>query len=99
TGLVAVHLACESLLLRQSDVAMAAAVKISLPQKTGYLYQDGMIFSPDGRCRPFDAGARGTVSGQGVGVVVLKPLVDALRDRDQIYAVIRGSAINNDGGQ
>ncbi|HYO53118.1 type I polyketide synthase, partial [Archangium sp.] len=97
TGLVSVHMACQSLLLRQSDIALAGAVRISLPQRTGYLYQDGMIFSPDGHCRAFDASARGTVSGNGVGVVVLKPLADALRDGDHVYAVIKGSAINNDG--
>ncbi|MFY0567872.1 MupA/Atu3671 family FMN-dependent luciferase-like monooxygenase [Archangium lansingense] len=99
TGLVAVHMACQSLLLRQSDIAMAGAVRLSIPQRTGYLYQDGMIFSPDGHCRAFDARARGTVSGNGVGVVVLKPLADALRDGDHVYAVIKGSAINNDGRQ
>jgi len=99
TGLVAVHMACQSLLLRQSDIALAGAVRLSLPQRTGYLYQDGMIFSPDGHCRAFDSRARGTVSGNGVGVVVLKPLADALRDGDHVYAVIKGSAINNDGHQ
>jgi natural product biosynthesis luciferase-like monooxygenase protein/amino acid adenylation domain-containing protein/non-ribosomal peptide synthase protein (TIGR01720 family) len=99
TGLVAVHMACQSLLLRQSDIALAGAVRVSLPQRTGYLYQEGMIFSPDGHCRAFDARARGTVSGNGVGVVVLKPLADALRDGDHVYAVIKGSAINNDGHQ
>ncbi|WP_309890874.1 non-ribosomal peptide synthetase/type I polyketide synthase [Archangium sp.] len=97
TGLVSVHMACQSLLMRQSDIALAGAVRVSLPQRTGYLYQDGMIFSPDGHCRAFDARARGTVSGNGVGVVVLKPLADALRDGDHVYAVIKGSAINNDG--
>ncbi|MFP2913204.1 type I polyketide synthase, partial [Pyxidicoccus sp. 3LFB2] len=98
TGLVAVHMACQSLLLRQSDVALAGAVRLSLPQRTGYLFQDGMILSPDGRCRAFDARAAGTVPGNGVAVVVLKPLEEALRDGDHVYAVIRGSAINNDGG-
>jgi natural product biosynthesis luciferase-like monooxygenase protein/amino acid adenylation domain-containing protein/non-ribosomal peptide synthase protein (TIGR01720 family) len=97
TGLVSVHMACQSLLMRQSDIALAGAVRVSLPQRTGYLYQDGMIFSPDGHCRAFDARAQGTVSGNGVGVVVLKPLADALRDGDHVYAVIKGSAINNDG--
>ncbi|QRN93140.1 amino acid adenylation domain-containing protein [Archangium violaceum] len=97
TGLVSVHMACQSLLMRQSDIALAGAVRVSLPQRTGYLYQEGMIFSPDGHCRAFDARARGTVSGNGVGVVVLKPLADALRDGDHVYAVIKGSAINNDG--
>jgi natural product biosynthesis luciferase-like monooxygenase protein/amino acid adenylation domain-containing protein/non-ribosomal peptide synthase protein (TIGR01720 family) len=99
TGLVSVHMACQSLLMRQSDIALAGAVRLSLPQRTGYLYQEGMIFSPDGHCRAFDSRAQGTVSGNGVGVVVLKPLEDALRDGDHIYAVIKGSAINNDGHQ
>ncbi|MGH9363388.1 MAG: type I polyketide synthase, partial [Thermoanaerobaculia bacterium] len=96
TGLVVVHLACQSLLLRQADIALAAAVKIASPQRTGYLHQEGMIFSSDGHCRPFDAAASGTVAGNGVGVVVLKPLADALRDGDQVYAVVLGSALNND---
>ncbi|HEX8536011.1 MAG TPA: beta-ketoacyl synthase N-terminal-like domain-containing protein, partial [Cystobacter sp.] len=96
TGLVAVHLACQSLRTRQSDLALAGAVKISLPQRTGYLFQEGMILSPDGHCRAFDASARGTVLGNGLGVVVLKRLADAVRDGDSIYAVIKGSALNND---
>ncbi|MCU0685155.1 MAG: type I polyketide synthase, partial [Polyangiaceae bacterium] len=99
TGLAVVHLACQSLLLRQSDVAIAGAVRVSLPQRTGYLYQEGMILSPDGHCRAFDRRARGTVLGQGAAAVVLKLLEDARRDGDPIYAVIRGSALNNDGRQ
>ncbi|WP_164013945.1 non-ribosomal peptide synthetase/type I polyketide synthase [Pyxidicoccus trucidator] len=98
TGLVAVHMACQSLLLRQSDMAIAGAARLSLPQRSGYLFQDGMILSPDGHCRAFDAKAAGTVPGNGVTAVVLKPLEDALRDGDHVYAVIRGSALNNDGG-
>ncbi|GEN09771.1 non-ribosomal peptide synthase domain TIGR01720/amino acid adenylation domain-containing protein/natural product biosynthesis luciferase-like monooxygenase domain-containing protein [Myxococcus fulvus] len=98
TGLVAVHMACQSLLLRQSDIALAGAVRVSLPQRTGYLFQEGMILSPDGHCRAFDAKAAGTVPGNGAAAVVLKPLEDALRDGDHVYAVIRGSALNNDGG-
>ncbi|QRN99308.1 amino acid adenylation domain-containing protein [Archangium violaceum] len=97
TGLVAIHLACQSLLLRQSDMALAGATKVPVPHRTGYLYQEGMIHSPDGHCRAFDARAQGTVSGSGVGVVVLKRLADAVRDGDHVYAVIKGSAINNDG--
>ncbi|MBU8897157.1 amino acid adenylation domain-containing protein, partial [Corallococcus sp. M34] len=96
TGLVAVHLACQSLRTRQSDVGLAGAVKVSLPQRTGYLFQEGMILSPDGHCRAFDARARGTVLGNGLGVVVLKRLADAVRDGDTVYAVIKGSALNND---
>ncbi|MCY1033947.1 non-ribosomal peptide synthase/polyketide synthase [Corallococcus sp. BB11-1] len=96
TGLVTVHLACQSLRARQSDLALAGAVKVSLPQRTGYLFQEGMILSPDGHCRAFDAKARGTVLGSGLGVVVLKRLADAVRDGDRVYAVIKGSALNND---
>jgi len=97
SSLVAVHLACQSLLNCESSIALAGGVSIYLPQKAGYLYQEGMILSPDGHCRVFDAEANGTVFGRGVGVVVLKPLLEALQDRDTIYAVIKGSAINNDG--
>ena len=99
TGLVTVHMACQSLLLGQSDIALAGAVRLSMPQRTGYVCQEGMIFSPDGHCRAFDQSARGTVGGNGAAVVVLKRLGDALRDGDQIYAVIKGSAVNNDGDE
>ena len=97
TSLVAIHLACQSLLSGQCDMALAGGVSIQIPQKTGYLYQEGMVSSPDGHCRTFDHRARGTVAGNGVGLVVLKTLSDALRDGDYIHAVIKGSAINNDG--
>jgi acyl transferase domain-containing protein len=97
TSLVAVHLACLSLLGGECDLALAGSAHITIPQATGYLHQQGMIFSPDGRCRPFDARAQGTVVGDGVGVVVLKRLADAVRDGDLINAVIKGTAINNDG--
>jgi acyl transferase domain-containing protein/acyl carrier protein len=97
TSLVAVHLACDALLTGQCDMALAGGVSISFPQRAGYLYQPGMILSPDGHCRAFDAHAAGTVGGEGVGVVVLKRLADALTDGDHVRAVIRGSAINNDG--
>jgi acyl transferase domain-containing protein len=97
TSLVAVHLACLSLLCCQCDLALAGGVSINLPHKSGYLYQEGGIVSPDGHCRAFDADAQGTVSGSGVGIVVLKRLSDALADGDSIQAVIKGSAINNDG--
>ncbi|AEI67137.1 hybrid non-ribosomal peptide synthetase/type I polyketide synthase [Corallococcus macrosporus] len=99
TGLVAIHMACQSLLTRQSDIALAGAVRIASPQRTGYLHQDGLIFSPDGHCRAFDHRAGGTVAGNGAGVVVLKLLSDALRDGDHVHAVIKGSAVNNDGQQ
>jgi acyl transferase domain-containing protein len=99
TSLVAVHLGCQSLLNYQSDIVLAGAVTVAVPQKTGYVYQEGGIASPDGHCRPFDAAAQGTVGGSGIGIVVLKRLEDALADRDTIYAVIKGSAINNDGAE
>ncbi|MDJ1179178.1 condensation domain-containing protein [Roseofilum sp. BLCC_M91] len=97
TSLVAVHLACQSLLSGECDMALAGGVSIQVPQEVGYTYQEGMIFSPDGHCRPFDANAQGTVFGNGVGVVLLKPLSQAIADGDCIQAVIKGSAINNDG--
>lgn len=97
TSLVAVHLASQGLLSGECDVALAGGVTIRIPHKTGYLYYEGGIDSPDGRCRAFDASARGIVRGSGVGVVVLKRLADALADGDHICAVIKGSAINNDG--
>ncbi|MBB5062611.1 type I polyketide synthase [Granulicella mallensis] len=97
TSLIAVHLACQSLLLRETDMVLAGGVSIHLPLVNGYLFETGSILSPDGHCRPFDADAQGTVSGDGAGVVVLKRLEDALEDGDHIYAVIRGSAANNDG--
>jgi amino acid adenylation domain-containing protein/non-ribosomal peptide synthase protein (TIGR01720 family) len=96
TSLVAVHLACRSLLDRECDVALAGGVKIAVPQ-TGYVYQTGSILSPDGHCRAFDAQAGGTVGGSGAGIVVLRRLRDALLARDPIAAIIRGSAVNNDG--
>ncbi|GET38795.1 non-ribosomal peptide synthetase/type I polyketide synthase [Microseira wollei] len=97
TSLVAVHLGCQSLLNGECDMAIAGGVSIHLPQKTGYLYQEGLILSPDGHCRAFDAKAKGTVGGNGVGIVVLKRLADAIADGDYIHAVIKGSSINNDG--
>ena len=97
TALVAVHTACQSLLSGECTMALAGGVAVRLPQRTGYVYQEGAVFSPDGHCRAFDAQARGTVFGNGAGIVVLKRLADAIADGDDIYAVIKGSAINNDG--
>ncbi|MFC1827860.1 type I polyketide synthase, partial [Thermodesulfobacteriota bacterium] len=97
SSLVAVHQACQSLLTYQCDMALAGGVCIRFPQGHGYMYQDGMIWSPDGHCRSFDAQAQGTLFGHGVGIVVLKRLSEALQDGDMILAVIKGSAINNDG--
>jgi acyl transferase domain-containing protein len=97
TSLVAVCLACQSLLARQCDMALAGGAGISIPQRRGYYYLPGSILSPDGHCRTFDASAQGTVLGSGVGVVLLKRLADALVDSDTIRAVIPGYALNNDG--
>jgi acyl transferase domain-containing protein len=97
TSLVAVHFACLGLLRGDCDMALAGAVHIACPPKQGYLFQEGLIFSPDGHCRAFDAKARGTIIGSGVGIVVLKRLQEAIADGDWIYAVIKGSAVNNDG--
>ncbi|MEU2437498.1 beta-ketoacyl synthase N-terminal-like domain-containing protein [Streptomyces rubradiris] len=97
TGLVAVHQACQALLGHECDVALAGAAALHLPQVGGHLHQEGSILSADGRCRAFDADASGTVNSGGVGVVVLKRLTDALENGDRIVAVIRGSAVNNDG--
>ena len=98
TSLVAVHLACQSLLNGECSMALAGGVSIRTRQKSGYIYQAEGINSPDGHCRAFDAQAQGTVGGNGAGIVVLKRLKDALADGDSIYAVIKGTAINNDGG-
>jgi acyl transferase domain-containing protein/thioesterase domain-containing protein/acyl carrier protein len=97
TSLVSVCLACQSLLSGECDIVLAGGVSINLPQKTGYLYQEGGILSSDGHCRAFDSKAQGTAFSSAVGIVVLKRLEDALSDKDSIHAVIKGSAINNDG--
>ncbi|WP_447980425.1 SDR family NAD(P)-dependent oxidoreductase [Candidatus Nitrospira bockiana] len=97
SSLVAVHLACQGLLSGECDMALAGGVSVNVPQKVGYLYQEGAIASPDGHCRAFDVKAQGTVGGSGLGIVVLKRLEDALADGDHVLAVIKGSAINNDG--
>ncbi|HVK93232.1 MAG TPA: amino acid adenylation domain-containing protein, partial [Noviherbaspirillum sp.] len=97
TSLVAVHLACQSILNGECEMALAGGVSISTLRKQGYFYTEGGITSPDGHCRAFDAQAEGTVFGDGLGIVVLKSLANARADGDTIHAVIRGSAINNDG--
>lgn len=96
TSLVAIHIACQSLLNGECDISLAGGVAVRVPQKVGYLSQEGFA-SPDGHCRSFDAKARGSIFGSGVGVVVLKRLTDAIADGDAIQAIIKGSAINNDG--
>ncbi|GGK48900.1 hypothetical protein GCM10011322_39930 [Salinarimonas ramus] len=97
TALVAVHLACQSLLLGETDMALAGASSLRLPRRAGYRYEPDGIESPDGHCRPFDANAAGTVFGDGVAMLALRRLDDALASGDRIHAVIRGSAVNNDG--
>ncbi|MGX6606776.1 SDR family NAD(P)-dependent oxidoreductase [Micromonosporaceae bacterium Da 78-11] len=97
TSMVAVHLACQSLLTYECDIAVAGGAYVPLPQPTGYVYEQGGITSSDGKVRSFDAAANGTVMGSGVGAVSLKRMSDALTDGDIIHAVILGSAVNNDG--
>ncbi|PNG24708.1 type I polyketide synthase, partial [Methylocella silvestris] len=97
TSLVAIAEACKSLLLYESDMALAGGVSITFPQKRGYLALEGAMVSPTGHVRSFDAKADGTVFGSGAGVVLLKRIEDAIADGDTIYAVIRGTALNNDG--
>jgi amino acid adenylation domain-containing protein/non-ribosomal peptide synthase protein (TIGR01720 family) len=97
TSLVAVHMATQGLLSGECSIALAGGVTLRVPHKTGYRYQEGSILAPDGHCRAFDAGAQGTVASNGIGMVVLKRLEDALAERDHIYAVIKGSSVNNDG--
>ncbi|MCG8419700.1 MAG: SDR family NAD(P)-dependent oxidoreductase [Proteobacteria bacterium] len=97
TSLVATHVACQSLLNGECDMALAGGVTIEMPHRRGYMYEEGEILSPDGHCRAFDSQSKGTVFGSGTGVVVLRRLEDAVADGDYIRAVIRGSAVNNDG--
>ncbi|MCP4216458.1 MAG: amino acid adenylation domain-containing protein, partial [bacterium] len=97
TSLAALGTACRELLGGACDMALAGGVSVTLHDEAGYFYQEGAILSPDGHCRAFDAEAAGTVGGNGVGVVLLKPLESALRDRDPVLAVIKGFAVNNDG--
>src|SRR5438128_4644700 len=97
TSLVAVHLACQAIFAGECDMALAGAATVRVPQRVGYTSVKGGILSPDGHCRAFDADAQGTIFGSGVGAVLLKDLAAAVADGNHIYAVIRGSAINNDG--
>lgn len=99
TSLVAVHLACQSLLNQECDMALAGGVTIEIPHGRGYVYREGEILSRDGHCRAFDASSSGTVFGSGLGIVALRRLDDAVEDGDSIHAVILGSAINNDGAR
>ncbi len=97
TSSVATHLACQSLLSEECDMALAGGVTIDLPHNRGYLYKENEILSPDGHCRAFDHRSKGTIFGSGTGVIVLRRLEDAIEDGDHIHAVIIGSAVNNDG--
>lgn len=99
SSLVAVHVACQSLLNHECDMALAGGVTIDLPHGRDYNYQGGEFFSHDGHCRAFDAKSSGTVSGSGLGIVTLRRFDDAVRTGDPIRAVIRGTAINNDGAR
>lgn len=97
TSLVAIHFACQSLITGQCDMALSGGIFIKSPRGEGYIFEEGSIDSPTGHCHPFDKKANGTIFGEGVGIVVLKRLEDAIRDRDTIIAVIKATAINNDG--
>jgi acyl transferase domain-containing protein/acyl-CoA synthetase (AMP-forming)/AMP-acid ligase II/acyl carrier protein len=97
TTLVAIHMAAQAVLNGECDMALAGGVSVKVPQEAGYLFLEDMIVSPDGHCRAFDARAEGTVFGNGAGMVLLKRLDEAIQDGDHIFAVIKGSAINNDG--
>lgn len=99
TSLVAVHQACQAIRAGDCDIALAGGAAITVPQRTGYAWEEGMFRAPDGHCRAFDADAGGTVFSNGVGLVLLKPLERAIADGDTIWAVIRGSAVNNDGSR
>lgn len=99
TSLVAAHLACQHLLSGECDMALAGGVTIEIPHGRGYHYEEGEVLSPDGHCHAFDHRSAGTIFGSGSGVVVLRRLQDAIDDGDRIYAVIKGTAVNNDGSQ
>ncbi|GGA37433.1 hypothetical protein GCM10007416_07930 [Kroppenstedtia guangzhouensis] len=99
TSLVAIHTAAQALLNGHCDLALAGGITLALPDKAGYIYQEGMLFSADGHCKPFDEKANGMLFGDGVGIVVLKRLEDAIADGDTIHGVMKGSAINNDGNR
>ena len=98
TGLVTVHMACQSLLSGETDLFLTGGASVQSPEHAGHLYQPGMIVTPDGHVRSFDAQARGTIFGSGVGAILLKRLDDAVRDGDHIFAVVKGTAVNNDAG-
>ena len=97
SSLVALHLACQSVLNGECDMALAGGASLRIPHRVGYWHEPGSMVSPTGHCRPFDVRSDGTIFSSGVAAVVLKPLAAAVDDGDRIHAVIRGSAVNNDG--
>ena len=97
SSMVALHYACQSVLTGESQIALVGGVSLSVPQDVGYLYKEGGILSRDGHCRPFDDQASGTVKGNGCGVIAIKSLEEALKDKDPIYSIIKSTAVNNDG--
>ncbi len=99
TGLSSIHVACRALLTGECKMALAGSVAVYLPLVSGYMHKEGTLASPDGKCKSFDAEANGTVPGDGAGVVILKLMEDAIEDGDNIYAIIKGSAVNNDGSR
>src|SRR5512134_1134549 len=96
-SLTALHLACHSLANQECDLAITGGVNVYLAPEVAIGFCRASMLSPDGRCKAFDAEANGFVRGEGAGVVVIKPLASALADGDRIYAVVRGTAINQDG--
>ncbi len=99
SSLSAIHYACNALLNYECDMSLAGGVSVYVPQRTGYIYKKGNIMSSDGKCRAFDKAGNGTVFGNGVGVILLKRMSEALKDNDTIHAVIKSSSTNNDGSQ
>src|SRR5882672_5639495 len=99
SSLLAVHMACQSLANGECDMALAGGATVYPEQNRGYVYKEGEVLSPDGHCRAFDAASAGTVMSSAVGCVLLRRLEDAIRDGDRILAIVRGSAVNNDGSQ
>lgn len=97
TSLTAVHVACQAILNNECEMAVAGGVSVTFPQKNGYMYEEGMFNSPDGHCCALDRDSKGTLEGNGIGVIVVKKLSAAIDDKDIIYAIIKGSAVNNDG--
>ncbi|MEM9917682.1 MAG: amino acid adenylation domain-containing protein [Bacteroidota bacterium] len=96
---VAIHLACQSLMNKDSDMVLVGGGRIQPPVEAGHLHTEGHALSPDGYCKAFDASAEGMVRGNGMAFIVIKRLEDAIEDKDTIHGIIRGTAINNDGSE